>query len=811
MKARIRVLLAAAGIVSLVAASLVAAGCGDSGDDTTPGTDAVAEDTGGDQDIAGTPDVGGEPDVGTTPDATADADAGGEPDTAADIDAGGGDTDAGPPLCPEDQVECVGENGLSDSSLCPNLTDFNCDEGCCVPVFKCAVDSDCAPFAGVDQCADARFDCRCDVTSGACFQFVCIDDDSCEAGEICASGICKPAPATADLLARIDSRGGVTTEGTSIAIIGEAYEADEPTVVVRGVELEWASGDPAVAAVATDADTTMAMATGGSKAGTTEITVRVKGGTTWSAPVFVTNYPAPAATRVIAVDANTRAPLADGWVVLRGEDGSEADGALLDGAFESAIVAPPMDVHLFSATHAYVSAFHVTDADVLLMTTPTFRANLSIEEDGEIIEANQDITGAGSVITGVPDYSLYSKTGEIGLGITSLGIGDAVFSFDLPQIIGPDVKRYYHPDAPSLFTSDGAQKLPGGVTFEFAGPVLVEYWLAGAPGTTTLWSLAGRVASNDPDLFPKISEIIGSIDNGINFQTLLSALFPLFKTFYSGVDRFLTLELVPSYPPPMVDSVLTMPLVNKLAVEVPTLPTVGDMVWADLALAIGGALTPDGQFTPLGITAGADTPGEDDIADGIVDGDPITEDVVEPMDLRMAPAHSGLQGEHTQLAVLVVAAALNVDGDSEKPEAGSAYLVRSADGAPVDLDAPGPVDGFLPISLGTIYGSADPTDRMLKLAPVAGADFHRIVFRGDTAQQWNVYLPAGLDEVEIPDPTAFDATLVDPAASGKLIVNAFELEDGVGTLETLLTPGGDTLDALLRVVRRASYISQKKN
>ncbi|GMV40741.1 MAG: hypothetical protein AMXMBFR64_24570 [Myxococcales bacterium] len=799
MKARARVLLAAVGFLTFAA-------CGDDGDDSTPGGGDTSTEDSAQVDTGGTPDAGGG-DTAVTPDVP-------EEDTGAGVDVGtvdtgsGADGDAGAPLCPDDQVECVGDNGLSDPSLCPNLTEFDCVEGCCVPVFKCKTDAECAPLAGTDLCADPRFDCRCDVPSGACVQFVCVDDGSCEAGEICSSGVCKAAPAVEDLLARIESRGGVTTEGAAITIIGEAYEADEPTVVVRGVELEWASSDALVATVATGADTAAATVTGGSKAGTTQLTVRVKGGTTWSAPVLVTNYAAPAATRVIGVDANSRAPLAQGWVLLRGEDGSEDSGALVDGAFESSTVAPPMDVHLFPAAHAYLSAYHVTDSDVLLMTAPTFRANLSIEEEGEILPEKQDVSGSGSIVTGKPDFSLYTKTGEIGLGITSLGIGDAVFSFDLPQIIGPDVERYYHPDAPSLFASDGAQELPGGVTFEFAGPVLEEFWLAGLPGTTTLWSLAGRVASNDPDLFPKISEIIGSIDDGINFQTLLSALFPLFKTFYSGVDRFLTLEQVPVYPPPVVDSVLTMPLVNKIAVTLPELPGVGPAGWADLALAIGGALSPNGQFTPLGITAGADQPYKDAPSDGIVDGDPVTEEVNEPLDLRMAPAHSGLQGAHTQLAVLVVAAALDVDGKSEKPEAGSAYVVRSATGENVDLDASAPAEGFLPISLGTVFGSDDPMDRSVKLDPVAGADFHRVVFRGDSATQWNVYLPPGVDEVEIPDPATFDPPLEDPAAKGRFVVNAFELEGG--TLDGLLTPGGDTLDSLLRVVRRASYISVKK-
>ena len=809
MKTRLRMLLAAGIAMFAVAA------CGDSGDDsaatadTAVGTDIAADpDTGTTVDTGTGDDVSKPEDTGTTPDVPE------QPDVPVTTDLGGGTdaVDAGPPLCPADQTECVSENGLSDPSLCPNLTDFDCVDGCCVPKFKCASDEDCAPLAGGDDCPDPRFDCRCHADTGACFAFVCGTDADCAEGELCANGMCQAVPATEGLLARIESRGGAVTDGTSIDLYGEAYDADDPTVVVRGVELEWASDNEA-AVTMTGNGGSMGTAAGHT-AGVASITARVKGGTTWSAPVLVTSFGAATESRVMVVDSNTRGPVDDAWVVLVGDDGVLVSGAATGGVFTTPDVTLPMDVHVFSKTHAYVSAYGVTDADVLIVTQPTFRAKLYIEEDGAIIPENQEVEGDGSIITGQPDFSLYTKTGEIELGVSSLGIGDAVFAFDLPLIIGPDVERYYHPDAPSIFASGGQQKLPGGVTFEFAGPVLVEYWLAGLPGQTSLWTLAGRVASNDPDLFPKVSEIFASIDDGINFETLLSALFPLFKTFYSGVNRFLTLEQVPTYPPPVVDSLLTMPLVSKVAVDVPSLPSFGELGWADLAIAIGGAITPDGQMTPLGITAAADKPYKDAEADGMVDGDPLTEDVNEPLDLRMAPAHSGLQGENTELAVLVVAAALNVDGDSNKPESGSAYLARAPMGDGIGAAAPAPAEGFLPISLGTTYGSTeDPMDRTLSVDPVAGADFHRVVFRSTGAQQWFVYLPSGMDQVTIPDPKAFDESLIDPAGaeSKTLVVNAFELEDGSPTLEGLLTPGGATLDALMHVVRRASYVSQKND
>lgn len=810
MKTRLRLLLAAC------VASLAFAACADEGGDTASTPDAVTtgdtgsgdpdsatnEDTGPAQDTGGQPDVATE-DAGSTDTGPVEPDTGGGPDVTEDTAA---------PLCPEGQTECLGDDGLSDPSLCPNLTEFDCIEGCCVPKFKCATDEDCAPLAGTEDCPDPRFDCRCTVDTGKCHLFVCDSDAACDAGEICASGVCQAAPAAEELLARITSRGGTVTDGTSIDLYGEAYDADDPTVVVRGVELEWASDNEAAVTVAAGASG-MAAATGHA-AGVAGVTVRVKGGTTWSAPVTVSSVGAPTGTRVIVVDSNTKEPVDGAWIQIEDSVGATASGQTVGGVFESADVTPPMDVHVFSETHAHVSAYAVGAADVLVVTPPTFRAKLYIEEDGAILPENQQIEGEGSIITGEPDFSQYTKTGEIELGITSLGIGDAVFSFDLPLIIGPDVERYYHPEAPSIFASGGQQNLPGGVTFEFAGPVLVEYWLAGLPGQTSLWTLAGRVASNDPDLFPKISEILGSVDDGINFETLLSALFPLFKTFYSGVNRFLTLEQVPTYPPPVVNSVLTMPLTAKVAVPVPTLPSFGELGWADLALAIGGAITPDGQMTPLGITAAADKPYKEAEADGMVDGDPITEDVIEPLDLRMAPAHSGLQGETTELAVLVVAAALNVDGDSEKPESGSAYLARSPMGATIGAEAAAPAEGFLPISLGTTFGSAeDEADRTLKLEPIAGADFHRVVFRSSGAQQWFVYLPAGVDEVTIPDPKALAETLIDPAgAEAKtLVVNAFELEDGAPGLDALLAPGGANLDALMHIVRRASYVSQKNN
>ena len=75
-----------------------------------------------------------------------------------------------------------------------------------------------------------------------------------------------------------------------------------------------------------------------------------------------------------------------------------------------------------------------------------------------------------------------------------------------------------------------------------------------------------------------------------------ATLLPLFETFYSGVSTTV-LETEPNFEEPTVlDNVLTLPLSNGLEVTAPDLLSLGEGMWADTLLLIGGAMSSDRRF-----------------------------------------------------------------------------------------------------------------------------------------------------------------------------------------------------------------------
>ena len=118
-----------------------------------------------------------------------------------------------------------------------------------------------------------------------------------------------------------------------------------------------------------------------------------------------------------------------------------------------------------------------------------------------------------------------------------------------------------------------------------------------------------------------------------------------------------------------------------------------------------------------------------------------------------------------------------------------------------------PEGGFLAIPTGSSYSAQE--GRALSIGPVSGADLRRAhLERGPTEPDWHIYLPPGVDSVTLPqlDPSA--GVAVETLVFDRILVNAFDLEEGVD-METLFSSGGSPIEELLSVVERASYIREK--
>lgn len=789
--------------------------CSDDGDNagSTGSDDGVSiTDTQSQTDILTEPDTGTGQDT-TVPDNDTSVDTT-SPDVV-DIDSPDSDsTDDTSDVteCQGGQKSCKDENGLNDPSLCADQPDTTCEMGCCVPKFKCKSNLDCAEFAGDSDmgCPDERFQCACLTDTGKCQQWLCIEDGDCEGDSICGNGVCIAPPALSQLKAMIVSPPAMLTPGKTVQLHADAYDMENPGIVVRNVEFEWSSSDETVATVDSNG-----LATGQPDPvpGATAIKARVLGGhPDWSDPIYIDNMgykKSETATRIIVTNTHWH-EVVDSLVVVVATNG-EFVGTAKTGQVEFDGVAPPYDVHVFSETHQYVSIFGQTLDDLLVQLPPRFFAELNVDQDGTLDPELQQFYGQGDLFKGSPDFSLYSKLGEIEATITSFGFGDGLFEFDLPLLLGPNTKRYYDPDAPSgIFPPDEQQELPGGVTFSLGFPVVSTYFLAtgSGPGPHPMWSLGGRVALSDSGVGQKIGEIVDAATSGgsINIEQIVATLFPLFKEFYSGL-RWVSVKSVPWFQTDTeTDVTLQIPLAHPVTVPSSPLPTVGaPNLWTDAVLLIGGVMMPRQFIVPTGLTAGTDKENIDAVADGIADGLPETPEL-DPFQLWMAPPHNRLQGAAGQPVVVSVAAVLDSSSKSQKPEAGSGIIHWLS--SPKDTAVGGETaEPYLPISIGSVWSTQD--NRTLSIGPVDGAEFYRVVFKSDEGFEWHVFFDGDTDTVQLPNPPDYSADYPDRAGAAKrMVVNAFALRPGE-SMDELLTPGDKSLGSLLSATWKASYINQK--
>jgi hypothetical protein len=755
----------------LIGAALAAPlGCG-AEDEATPKADAGAGD-GGSADASG--DGGG--------DVTGDA-----------SDAGDGAAACGA------LPSCLNDNGVEDLSRCPApQSDYACQAGCCVVKQVCKSDADCAAALGGPLCPDQRFTCGCDVSSGACVQTVCQADGDCAAGQLCDGGGCKAPPAASSLQAvlwrtRWLARPGQS--GAAAALLGaqaRVVGGPDDGAVDPNAALTWTlQGDGF-----TLADGVL---TAGASAGKATITAQVAGGKA-SAPATLWNLGplgAGVALRVTAVDEETLAPLTGKAYAVCDPAAAtptvvEAD--LGGGQAEFKGLSGPCDVHVVAPDHDLVSALRVdlaAPAELLLASRLRHFAALAFDGAGEPVAADWKLH-RGGVVQGAIDYE---GQGEAGLGITSFAIGSDLLLFNLDAIIGPNVQRPFHPEAPALVNPepDKPQDIPGGVTFYLGKKVVESYVLAAPPGQRVLWSLAGRLPLSD--LLSQVGAIVAAVDGGLDIGKVVGVLLPYLQGFYSQVVTGVTLaDQSGVQTPQQRDLNPSVPLGVGALVEAPALPVAGDGVWSDLVLAIAGALLPDGNVVPLGIAAGSDTAGDGVPADGVVDGDQ-EEAGDQPLTLNSAPLHSGLRvGADNRV---LVTAAITVGGKGKR------------EGGSITFSAPGPLaktlkpEPFLPFALASTWQAET---RALTVAAVPGATFYRVVLTGSEGRRWTLLLPpdqAGAT-LTLPDAKAWgaDAALVDKPK--RVFVGAFVLRDAAAGWSGALADG--TFADLVRRTARCSFV-----
>ncbi len=768
--------LATAGLSWVLLGAGVLAGCG--GEETTSSADASAAKDTAAQDLPAADTV--TTDTGTT-------------------DTGTGDAAAS--ACGQ-LPGCLNSSGQEDLSLCPKpASDYQCVKGCCIAKLVCKTAADCAAQLGIAPgCPNKGFTCVCDVEAGECIQGMCGADADCPKGQVCSQGGCKAAPALGDLSARLLRPVWIT--GPNVSVVAAeglgAQAVDAQGNVKVDAEFEWTLDG--ASAFAIEGANLKAL----DKAGKALITAKVKGSSkAASKPGKLWNLgalPADKNLRVTAVDEFDSAPLTGKLVVIGLADASTPEAAvvvdLVDGQAAVANVKFPADIHLVPKDHAPISVLRYDPAgkpaDLLLPSPLQHFAELEFDEGGKIITEKTKVIH-GDAVTGTVNYP---GDGEASLGLTALAFGPQLLNFSVDAILGPNVRRPFAKDAPTFVNPDPGkpQEIPGGVTFSLGKPVVTHFVVAGAPGGHTVWTLAGRLALSG--LLEEVGKIFDAVDGGLDIGKVVSVLLPYLSGFSSQVLMDVALGETLSNPIkslPQLDP--KFPLLLKTEIAMPALPKSGSG-WADLVFVIGGALMPIGEIVPLGLTAGADSQGKEDPADGKVDADPKTAGT-QQLKLAVAPLHSGLHygaDNHVFITAAIVLAEMG------KKEGGSIILSKPK-GVPAVYN-PGE---FMALPEGSALTKATG---VLQVAAVTGAHIYRVNLTGAEGKSWQVVVPKSLEgkAVTLPDLTAYGATLTSATAK-RALVAAFELSKSMTTQE-FVAPGG--LSDIVRQVNRTSFTDAAK-
>lgn len=792
--------------MTVVALSLVAAsGC--PSDEPTPGdvsnvdvTADVAADVTADVTADAQPDV--QPDV--QPDAAADTGPDAivvvNPHSCRDI----GDltyVPVDPDACPN---SCLDENGKSKKTLCPDpISDWNCVTGCCLPAFVCETDADCLQY-GYDegQCADDRYDCRCDTAAGSCFNWHCAGDSECCGDESCDAGVCDVKPDLATLSIRIVSTVTVLSPGSSTTLLAEAYDPADANVVLDAGTVTWSSDNAGTVDVT---DAAAGVVTGGTTAGEAVITVTAEGGATDTITLANVLPAVDATLTVITVIEGTLTPVSGRYALVDHSDGSvvTTDVIPADGIITTSAALPTggFDVHVFGDGVDWIT-YLGAEGPVLYLPIPrTIYGEIELDDKAALVEAGTELIGT-NILTGAPDYTSYPIQGEFEISLNSFALSSGLLDFNIDGLLGINVKRYFDPAFPLAGVVDVTQQtdIPGGLTFGLEGPAIPEFWLAAPGGTQTLWSLGGRAPFSE--VSPYIGDIVGAVGgDNIDIGSIVTAVIPLFAKFYSAVTTGMEFpgdgSMAVTTTTPKLDVALSL----TTSLTVPALPEVETGVWAEVIFMLTGALRVDGTFVPLGLNAGADTTDSELYPhDGLADSDIKTAEI-DPYTLKYAPMHSGLAETSASYMSAVVALSIDPGGASTRKDGGSAVLYHAEAGKALPETLPSAE--FLGMATGSAY---DETTRAVTTVAPAGADATRMLFKSKKGVNWTVWLN-GETSYTMPVPADLAGVPLDDRATGLqlLLTNCLDLKEGT-TLADLAAPGGLTLERLLLVVDRVSFL-----
>ncbi|MCG3173882.1 MAG: hypothetical protein GMKNLPBB_02089 [Myxococcota bacterium] len=685
----------------------------------------------------------------------------GRPDT--------GVTDTGPSDTGSDNAACrsTGQSCTVSEDCCTSLT---CQSGTCKST--CRIDGDC-PAGQV--CLNSA----CQPRTG------CTADSECTAPQKCISGKCQdPPPASRVVSCTITTPAGVIKQGQTKQFNAVAF--DRSNNAVPGQTFTWSSS---AASIASFAQPTTGVATGGAVAGTTKITAKVNGVNVSCGPVDLTNYldPPVDVVRAIVRDAVSGKPIQGVTVQwLKPGTASAATGvtnANGEATASRTAVSSPATVTAYGVNHAYMTITNTSNLDVLFYLPP-----------------HVDTANNGAM-TGSFDFSQASSTGNAKLGLAGLSFPTDILDLNFQSLIGETenvrvtlpIGGLPLPGVPNLPSSIDIP-LPQSMQFElnsfFARVSKNSYRVVSQPGRRAAWGFGDRMQEND--LFDFIIGLasggLGGGGGGVNIGQVLPGLLQF-------IAKFQYHAAAPDIVIPARSSVgknlkLNQQMNLATVVDVPLLPKFNN-AYLDSAIITVTSAQPNAGLVPLGLSGGFDSTSA--IArDGIVDkvGESLQDGQVA---LRISPLHDGLEG--SKYATFLFAQPIR-DLSSGLP-ALSSGIVQFSQTLPTNIVFN---DEFLPFAQGSrhIRGS-----RTVNIATVTGADFYRVKYistSGTVQRHWYVYTasPGSLTLPPLPGGR-------EDRSQADVQVQVVDLVAGQ-SLESVFTFSAVNVDRLVEVINRFSVL-----
>ena len=688
----------------------------------------------------------------------------------------------GPAQC-SDTNPCTGTNRRCNAGRCESFTpctadtqcpaNFTCQTGTCTELPVCLGDGNCDPGQLCEsghcrttgactletQCTAAQ-----DCVGGLCVPHVCRGNSECVSPQVCSGGQCV-APGSTAFVFRVVilTPGGLIRSGETRPLVALALDqTDRP---VEGITFDWSSDHPEFVAV----DATTGVIRGADAAGTASIRATAHATTVRSESVSFTSLLAPASStmRLSLIDRVSGAAVGPAKVVI----GSTPYDVPANGTLSIASPSGAVDVSIFHGTHDYLTLLATNARDLIIPLSP--RTALD--------------PAAG--LTGQLDLSQVSTAGPVRLGLAGLSTARTLSDLDFTRLFG------------DIFTSQVSipgvggigVPLPGGFTVSaevFTGfnvDVKTEFFAQGDSGLRAAWSLGGR--TDIAEITSIFSRGGGGGGGGPQTGAILRQILPLFERFDHGVLPAVGIQAIPL----IVDALdingnsdrtehvpdwrnfrrLTLtpkqPQTMRTQLVFPPLPSLGGTPVQGAAI-FAGVQVPGTGFVPLGISGGFDDTGAGNVA---------------PLVVKSAPVHSGLGvGRYAMLALAASFAGTTL------PTTFSA-AVSSFETLPTSVNLP----SFLPFPQG---GTWAPVTRAVRVPPVSGAGFLRVVFQGNSGA-WEVLAPAGSTDLALNLPLIPQGVTEDLAAGSTARVDAIKLGSGT-TLESLLVGAATGLQDLNRFI-----------